>query len=553
MYMKKFFCLLCFAIALPAMAQTDNSQHNFEVSKQLEIFNSLYKELDLYYVDTLNAKENVDNAINYMLGVLDPYTVYYAEENSDELRQMTTGKYAGIGSLISFRTSAKRCIIAQPYENMPAAEAGLQAGDVILAQDGKDYGEAEEGKENDYTNRVSASLRGEPGTSFELTVRRYGVEKPITLRLTRRTINLPNVILAKMVDDEVGYVLLDGYKEQTVRDLRRAIVELKQQGMKSLVLDLRGNPGGLLEQAAEMVNLFLPKGLEVASLKGKSEQTANVYRTAAEPLDTDMPVAVLTSYSTASAAEVTAGALQDYDRAVVVGQKTYGKGLVQQPRSLPYNTIVKITTAKYYIPSGRCIQAYKYKDGLPQHLPDSLSKEFKTRGGRTVRDAGGITPDVEVKPDSLPTLLTYLDADDALYDWCAAYRKAHPAIAEPETFSLSDAEYADLKAFLKERNFSYDTRSKAALDLLRQIAKSEGYADVTQEEFAALEAKLAHNQVYDFEKWEPEIRELVEGRLVEMYYYDRGASAYALRHDPELQAALRVLKSPTEYRRILGK
>lgn len=534
-------------------AQTDGSAHNFEVAKNLEIFNSLYRELDLYYVDTLNAEKNINNALWYMLSQLDPFTEYYSEENTSGFRQLATGKYAGVGSLVSLRRAERRCIIAEPFEGMPAAEAGLLAGDIILSQDGQDYGLAEAGKEAEYSNRVSASLRGDAGTSFTLTVKRYGVEEPITVRLTRRNITLPSVVCARLLTDSIGYLLMDSYKEQTARDVRLALAQLKQQGARRLILDLRNNPGGLIDQAVEVVNLFLPKGVEVVSLRGRSgTEKGKSYTTSAEPFDAEMPVVVLVSNSTASAAEITSGALQDYDRAVVIGQRTYGKGLVQQPRQLPYSTMLKLTTAKYYIPSGRCIQAYSYKNGIPQHLPDSLAREFHTAGGRIVRDGGGIQPDVELKPDSLPSLLDYLEASDALADYVSDYCQRHATIAPPAEFHLTDEEYADFRQFVKTHGFTYDTRSKAALDILRQIAAAEGYTDVTQDEFKALENKLAHNTDYDFDYWQSDIRKLVEGRIVTARYYQRGAAEHALRGDREVAEALRILSNDASYRHILS-
>ncbi|MBR1732555.1 MAG: S41 family peptidase [Alloprevotella sp.] len=551
--MRQLLTLLALAVAaIPGAAQSDESAHNFEVAKNLEIFSNLYKELDLYYVDTLNAEKNISNALLYMLGQLDPYTEYYTEKDADGLRQLTTGKYAGIGSLIAVRQSERRCIVAEPYEGMPAAEAGLLPGDIILAQDGRDYGLAEKGQEAEYSSRVSASLRGEPGTTFTLTVRRYGRPEPFDVRLTRRTITLPSVVFSTVLHDSIGYIMLDSYKEQTTRDVRIALAALKQQGARRLVLDLRGNPGGLLEQAVGVTNLFLPKGRDIVSLKGKRGEDGSTYRTQDEPMLPDMPLAVLVDGGTASSAEITSGALQDYDRAVIVGTRTYGKGLVQQTRQLPYNTTLKLTTAKYYIPSGRCIQAYSYRNGLPQHLPDSLAREFRTAGGRTVRDCGGIQPDVTARPDSLPALLSYLEASDALADYVADYHNRHASIPPAAQFRLTDEEYSAFKAFLKQARFTYDNRSKAALDILREIARFEGYADVTSEELEALEAKLVHNLDYDLDHWAADIRRQVEAHIVNTYYYQRGEAEHALRGDKTLHEAVRILADDAEYRRILS-
>lgn len=549
--MKKILTLLCAAaLCIPAAAQ--QSRHNFETAKQLDIFNSIYKLLDLFYVDTLDAKKNVENAVLYMLDQIDPYTVYYPEDDTGELKQLTTGKYAGIGAVISYRKDLARCIINEPYAGMPAAEAGLRRGDVILSIDGKDTGTCTADDPSDFSSSVSEALRGQPGTQFEVRVRRPGREKPMTFKLTRRTVELPSVVLSKVLSDSVGYVQLNGYTENTARDVRRAVVELKQQGARRLVLDLRGNPGGLMDQAVDVVNLFLPRGKEVLSTRGKIAERNTTFKTKSEPLDTEIPLVVLVDFGTASAAEITAGALQDYDRAVIVGRRTYGKGLVQETRQLPYGGILKLTTSKYYIPSGRCVQAYTFKDGVPQHLPDSLSKAFKTAAGRTVRDGGGITPDVEVTLDSLPTLITYLALSDQLLDYSVGYRNAHDTIAPPAAFRLTDAEYAAFRQYLKDHKFTYDRQSRSVLDLLRHVAAGEGYAEEAKAEFDALEAKLIHNEDFDFTRWEKEIRQLVERSIVLNYYYQAGQAEYDLREDKDLEEALRIVCDDARRRALLA-
>ena len=549
--MKKILTLLCAAaLCIPAAAQ--QSRHNFETAKQLDIFNSIYKLLDLFYVDTLDAKKNVENAVLYMLDQIDPYTVYYPEDDTGELKQLTTGKYAGIGAVISYRKDLARCIINEPYAGMPAAEAGLRRGDVILSIDGKDTGTCTADDPSDFSSSVSEALRGQPGTQFEVRVRRPGREKPMTFKLTRRTVELPSVVLSKVLSDSVGYVQLNGYTENTARDVRRAVVELKQQGARRLVLDLRGNPGGLMDQAVDVVNLFLPRGKEVLSTRGKIAERNTTFKTKSEPLDTEIPLVVLVDFGTASAAEITAGALQDYDRAVIVGRRTYGKGLVQETRQLPYGGILKLTTSKYYIPSGRCVQAYTFKDGVPQHLPDSLSKAFKTAAGRTVRDGGGITPDVEVTLDSLPTLITYLALSDQLLDYSVDYRNAHDTIAPPAAFRLTDAEYAAFRQYLKDHKFTYDRQSRSVLDLLRHVAAGEGYAEEAKAEFDALEAKLIHNEDFDFTRWEKEIRQLVERSIVLNYYYQAGQAEYDLREDKDLEEAMRIVCDDARRRALLA-
>ena len=394
---------------LPLQAQTATTpvNHNFEVAKNLDIFNTLYRDLDLYYVDTLDARRNIDNAANYMLMMLDPYTEYYAEENADELKQLTTGKYAGVGMITVYRPDYKRCIVSKPFAGQPAAEAGVMAGDIIMGIDGKSIDVCTATtieEQNAYATQTSSQLRGEPGTTFTLKVRRPTTGRTLTFRITRRNIVVPSVSLSTLVTDSIGYIALSQFIEGTANEVRRALVDLKQQGARCLILDLRDNPGGVMEEAIKTVNLFIPRGREVVTTRGKVRELNHTYRTTLDAQDTDLPIIVLVNEGSASAAEITSGALQDYDRALIVGRRTYGKGLVQQSRELPYKARFKLTTGKYYIPSGRCVQAYKFKDGRPVHLPDSLSHEFRTANGRIVRDGGGITPDVEVKADSLPKI-----------------------------------------------------------------------------------------------------------------------------------------------------
>lgn len=548
--MKKFLLTLFVLVSCMTLsAQTPESRHNMELKKYLDIFTDLYLELDNYYVDTLNISRDIKNAAGYMLEQYDPYTELYTEEEAEDLTQMTTGKYAGIGSIISFNKKEQRCIIAEPYEGMPAAEAGLLPGDIILAQDGVEYGAPEKNKVSDYNGKVSKSLRGDAGTDFKLTVRRPGQKEPFTVTLHRRTIVLPNIGLSKLLNDSVGYVLVNSYTETTSRDVRRSILELKEQGAKGIILDLRDNPGGLLNQAVSVSNLFLPRGKEIVTLRGKNQN--DVYRTKDEPIDVDIPLAVLINFGTASAAEITSGSLQDYDRAVIVGQRSYGKGLVQHPVQLSHGAVLKVTSSKYYIPSGRCIQAYSYKDGVPQHLPDSVAKLFFTETGRAVRDGGGITPDIQVPVDSLPALLAYLETSDELYEWCSRYHTKHQTVAPSADFSLTDDEYDDFKTYLQEQKFTYDTRSKTVIDLLKQVIRADGYEDVAGEQVRNLEEKLAHNFDYDYERWKPEIKQLVETRLMGYYYYQRGSAEHRLIGDKVLDEAVSILTSPVRYKDIL--
>lgn len=556
--MRKFFSQLCIMLVVNYLfVQQIDSQtinHNFEVAKNLDIFNSAYRDLDLYYVDTLNAKKNIDNALNYMLEMLDPYTEYYSEDNTESLRQMTTGKYAGIGAVISYREDIDRCIISKPYMNMPAAQAGLLPGDIILSIDGKSIavcGKKDSKSSSEYSSDISSKLRGEPGTTFELKVRRLGTNKTYTFKITRRQITMPSVTLSTIVADSVGYICLSQFVEGTSNEVRRAMVDLKQKGARSLILDLRDNLGGVLDEAVKTVNLFIPRGREIVSTRGKVKEMNRTYKTTLDAQDSDIPLIVLTNEYSASAAEITSGALQDYDRALIMGRRTYGKGLVQQSRELPYKSILKLTTAKYYIPSGRCIQAYSFKDGIPVHLPDSLSKEFRTAAGRIVRDGGGITPDIEIKTDSFPNLIAYLETSNQLFDYCVSYRNNHPTIASPTTFHLTDKEYDEFCQFMKQHNFNYDKQSLRILKSLREVAHFEGYDTDAATELDALEKKLQHNEDYDFKRWEKEIRQVVEAALIENYYYDVGREEYELKNDKDVHSAVEMMHQPKLMHKIL--
>lgn len=546
-----FSFTLCVLSTLTLCAQN----HNFEVAKNLDIFNTLYRDLDLYYVDTLNAQRNITNAANYMLRMLDPYTEYYPEQDTPSLRQLTTGKYAGIGTSTQFRPDLKRCIISGPFAGGPAAMAGLLAGDIIMAIDGRSIDpclDTDNAKQQDYATRISEQLRGDAGTTLTLRIKRPTSGKDITFRLTRRSISLPSVTLATIVSDSTGYIRLSQFIEGTSNEVRRALVELKQQGARRLIIDLRDNPGGVLEEAVKTVNLFIPRGREVLSTRSKVKELNHTYRTTLDAQDTDLPIIILTNGGSASAAEIVSGALQDYDRAVILGQRTYGKGLVQQSRELPYKTQFKLTTGKYYIPSGRCVQAYKFEDGRPVHLPDSLAHEFRTAAGRIVRDGGGITPDVITPADSLPTLITYLEASTQLFDYCVNYRAEHESVPVPRDFRLTDQEYADFCAFMKQHDFTYDRLSLRYLNDLREVAHLEGYDTEAAAEFAALERKLKHDIDYDFKRWNKEIRRVVEGAILVHYYYEGGREEHQLLTDPDVQAAIRLLRSPHQMHKILS-
>ncbi|MBO5750452.1 MAG: S41 family peptidase [Bacteroidaceae bacterium] len=540
--------MMALALAMPSSAQKKKDGHDFEVVKNLDVFNSIYKELDMFYVDSLEAQKAIRVGIDAMLSELDPYTVYYPEDDMDELEMMTKGKYGGIGSIIRLRKDST-VIIYEPYEGMPAAEVGLKVGDVLLRIDDNDL------KGMD-TEKVSNLLRGEPGTTFLLEVQRPGEKKTRKFKITRHNITVSQIPYHGVLRGDVGYINLIGFTENSSRDFRKALISVKADGAKSLVIDLRGNGGGSLAEAVNIVNLFVPRGKEIVSMKGKVRSSNYSYKSKNEPLDIEMPIVVLVNNGSASAAEIVAGALQDLDRAVIVGSKTFGKGLVQSVRDLPYNGSLKLTTSKYYIPSGRCIQAIDYKnrrEGQKDRVADSLANVFHTAGGREVRDSGGIMPDVEVKHDTLANLLFYLSNDDVLTDFATDYCKTHLTIAPAAEFAISDADFEAFKRMAVESGFKYDRLSEKRLDDLKKVAEFEGYLKDAEAEFAALAKKLEHNLERDFDNFKDDIKKLVEMEIVKRYYFQRGTVESGLRDDVDFDKAVEILHNPEEYNRILGK
>lgn len=528
------------------------SDHNFEVGKHLDIMNHVYKNLDLLYVDTLNPKDVIGTGINAMLRSLDPYTEYYAQDETKNLRMMLTGKYAGIGALIRKHMKLNRIVIDEPYADMPAAEAGLKKGDIILSIDDEMMTDKEVGY-------VSDHLRGEPGTSFLLKIMRPSTGKMMSFKITRRNIKLPEMPYYGMREGNIGYINLNQFTEGCAKELRRAFIDLKKQGATSLILDLRSNGGGSEQEAVDILNLWLPKGVTVVENKGKIKQACKEYKTRVEPVDTLMPLVVMVNGETASASEITSGALQDLDRAIIIGTRTYGKGLVQIPIDLPYNTNMKVTTSKYYIPSGRCIQAINYKKGsggYREHIPDSLTKVFHTRNGREVRDGGGIKPDLEVKADTIPNIAFYLsasgqDSTEVMFDYVVDYIAKHPTIAPAKDFHLSDADWQAFKARVVESGFAYDPVSKKQFAELVKTAKFEGYYEDAKQTFDELEKQLNHNVAFDLDKHEKVLRQLVEQEIISAYYYQAGTIEAGLNHDKQLKAAEKLLKSPEEYKKLL--
>jgi carboxyl-terminal processing protease len=549
--MKRISRILLIAIFIATSSfQTAKAdeQHKLQLSRQLSIFNSIVKELNLFYVDSIMPEKMIEKSISAMLRSLDPYTIYYSEEESDELKMMTTGKYAGIGSIIRYHTDKKTTVLSEPYEGMPAHKAGLQAGDLIISIDGKPVKEMS-------TDSVSNMLRGEPGTKLMLEIERPGKKGTMTFRIERASISLPPISYYGMLDSKTGYIILDSFTEECAKEMRKAVVDLKKQGAESFVIDLRNNGGGLLNEAVEIVNLFVPKGKTIVTTKGKIKQSNEEYVTRKEPIDEACPLAILVNGQSASASEILAGALQDLDRAVIIGSRTFGKGLVQSSRGVNGGGVLKLTTAKYYIPSGRCVQALDYshmlEDGRSSRIPDSLTTVFHTAAGREVRDGGGIRPDLEPKTEELSTLLYYLLQDMAMFDFATEFKLKNDTIAPASEFKIDDTTYFEFCEYLKSKNFSYDLRSVKMLGDLKKMIEFEGLGNVVKEELKALEEKLNADLGLSLEHFKKDIKDLLADEIIKRYHGQKGSIVYSLREDVDIKEACRILNDGDEYRKIL--
>lgn len=547
--LKKAKYLLFIPLVGAIMLFSSNTDNYFEISKNLDIFATLFKELNIYYVDETNPGDLIKSSIDAMLEKLDPYTNFIPESDIEDYRFMTTGQYGGIGALI--RKKDSYVIIAEPYEDFPAHKAGLVAGDIILEINGKTA-------KDKSTSEMSKILKGQPGTEVKLLINRDGETSPVIKTIIREEVKIKDVPYYGMLTDSIGYIKLTSFTETAGKEVKDALETLKEKNnMKSLILDLRGNGGGLLREAVNIVNLFVDKGQEVVSTKGKISEWDRSHKALNSPVDTKIPLTVLIDRNSASASEIVAGALQDLDRAVIIGNKSYGKGLVQQTRNLSYNAKLKVTVAKYYIPSGRCIQKLDYThrttDGVVSAIPDSLIAAFKTKNGRVVYDGEGITPDLPVEELRASQISQTLINKMLLFDFASKYRQKHPTIPSAKDFRLTDEEYKELISFLDGKEYDYTTRSEKMLADLEKVAKKEKYLEDVQKEYETLKNKLHRNKNDDLVKFKEEITEILESEIVARYYYQKGRVENYLSHDPDVKKAIEVLSDDSMLASVFDK
>ncbi len=538
-------CIILFATTIWAQEQSTT----FRISKSLSIFNSVLREIDLFYVDTINHEAMVKTAIDHMLNELDPYTVYIPENEASDISFMTTGEYGGIGSLI-IRTSDGICI-SEPYEGMPAQKNGLKAGDIILEIDG-----VKTDKMN--VSDASSRLKGTPNTEITLKIKRFGEKKVIVKKFLREKIIIHPISYVSHIAPGTGYILLNDFTEKAALEFKNAVKALiSKHQIKSLVIDLRNNGGGLIDEAVKIMGYFVPKGTEIVSTRGKSVYVAHTYKTTIEPIFPDLKLAVLVNSNSASASEILAGAVQDLDRGIVVGERTFGKGLVQNIRPVSYGGHVKVTTARYYIPSGRCIQAIDYaqrnEDGSIRSIPDSLIKVFKTRNGRPVKDGGGIIPDTITSDDRKINIAYYIYSQNLYFDFATQYAARHKSIVAPAEFSLTDEEMQAFRNFLKERKFSYTPQTKKYFDDLYQFSKYEGLDKEAEAEFEALRKKLMPDMETKLNENEAEIRELLSLEIIKRYFYQQGQIEFSHKTDKELKTTISILQQEKIYHDLLTR
>lgn len=519
----------------------------FEVSKNLDIFATLFRELNIYYVDETNPGDLMKKGIDDMLESLDPYTNYIPESEIEDYRYMTTGQYGGIGALI--RQDGDYVVISEPYEGFPAQKSDLRAGDKIIKINDTDA----KGKK---TEDISKFLKGQPSSIIKIVVEREGEKKPLEKIINREEIKIKSVSYSGMLNTSTGYIKLTGFTENAANEVKDALVELKKNPeLKSLVFDLRGNPGGLLKEAVDIVNLFEEKGTDIVSTRGKVKDWDKMHKAINVPVDTEIPITILIDRGSASASEIVSGALQDLDRGVVIGQRSYGKGLVQQTRPLSYNAQLKVTVAKYYTPSGRCIQALDYShhndDGSVSKVPDSLISAFKTRNGRIVYDGGGIAPDITTETQKYSSILTSLVTKNLIFNYATKFRNSHVTIIPAKDFKLTDAEYDDFVLFLSGKDYDYTTKTEKTLDELKENAKGDKALDVIKSDIEALKIKIMHNKKEDLIKYKPEIKQFLEEEIASRYYFQNGRMDAALKDDIDLKEALTVLNDSERYKKIL--
>jgi carboxyl-terminal processing protease len=545
----KHIRILILALLLPIGLFAQEKQNNFEIAKSLDIYNSLLRELNLNYVDEINPGELNETAIKAMLDGLDPYTVFIPESDIENAKFMTTGEYGGIGAIIQYDGEFTR--ISDPYYGWPAQKAGIIAGDVILEVNGVDCK-----KKN--TQEVSNLLKGQPGTEVTLKLKRYGQEKPIEKTLKREKVKIDNIPYYKLFGNGIAYLQLSGFTRDAAKEVKEKFAEMRKKGqLKGFVLDLRGNGGGLMNEAVDIVNMFIPKGKPVVSMKGKAATANSLHPTTNDPVDLDIPLAVLVDGNSASASEIVAGAIQDYDRGVIIGERTFGKGLVQNILPLSYNTQMKVTVAHYYIPSGRCIQEidYSHKKDTTQTKNDTLGKAFKTIHGRTVYEGHGIMPDVKVKRDPYAIVTAYLYGKNYIFDYANKYYSEHKSIDSADRFQIDEATYQDFMKFVKDKKFSYTTESEKAIEKLKKTAKDEGYLDKIKPQIELLEKNLAAEKANDLISNRKDIEELLRSEIVGRYYYQRGRIVASLNDDPDLKRAFEILLNTNgkdEYHSILS-
>lgn len=542
--------ILCITMGLGATVFYSFTEDNyFEVSRNLDIFATLFRELNIYYVDETKPGDLMKKAIDDMLETLDPYTNYIPESDIEDYRFMTTGQYGGIGALIG--TRGEQVIITDPYDGFPAQKADLRAGDVILEIDGKTV----KGKKSDDISKI---LKGQPKTPVKITIKREGEPNPIIKTVERDEIKIKSVPYYNVLENNIGYIKLTGFTENASGEVKDALLDLKNnKKITSLILDLRGNPGGLLNEAVNIVNLFVNKGVEVVSTKGKVKEWDKSYKALNTAVDTEIPLVVLVNSGSASASEIVSGSIQDLDRGIVIGQRSFGKGLVQTTRPLSYNAQLKVTTAKYYVPSGRCIQAVDYshrnEDGSVGKVPDSLISEFKTKSGRKVYDGGGISPDYAVPVQTLSPITQSLVTKMLIFDFATIYRIKHPSIAPARSFRISEDDFNGFVSFLSDKDYDYITKSEKALDELKTVSEKEKYYTDIATEFEALKKKITHNKKEDLVKFKSEIQELLQDEIASRYYFQNGRIEASFDYDPDIKKGVEALKDKNVFTAILNR